>query len=161
LALTRAERAFHRRTAAECFNKAWDYLEMRGRSTKDGEQMLHLAHASRYHWGILGGDRQQAIGDWQLARAYAAVGNPELSLEFALSSLSLCEKKHIDDLVPSAMEGVARAYLSAGDQRNAKRLIGMAIQRLGRLGLGAREKKVFESQIHETESLIRRGRASD
>ena len=158
MALTKGERDFHRKTAASCFNLAWDYLEKEDLDPKEQEEMLHLAHASRYHWGILGGPRQQAVGDWQLARVYAAVGAPDLSLQFALSSLSLCEKNHFEDLVPSAMEGLARAYASAGDRSNAARLVGMARQRLGRVKLDPKDRRVFESQINDTDSLIRRGK---
>jgi hypothetical protein len=120
------------------------------------KEMLNLAHASRYHWGVLGGARQQAVGDWQLSRAYSALGDSGLALQFALSSLSLCEGKHLDGLVPSALEGVARAHAIAGDRSNATRLIKMARAILGRLKLDAEDRKIFESQIRETEALIER-----
>jgi hypothetical protein len=159
LALTKSEREYYRRTAATCFNRAWDYLEMKHRDSKDEEEMLNLAHASRYHWGVIGSPRQRAVGDWQLARVYAAIGDAELSLQFALSSLRTCEQKHLKDIVPSAMEGVARAYAIAGDGVNAKRILGMAREKLAKLDLGAEDRKVFLSQMSDTERLIRRSGA--
>ncbi len=161
MALSGAEKEFYRRTAAACFNRAWEHLEKNHLDSKEKAEMLHFAHASRYHWGVLGGARQQAVGDWQVARAYAALGDSELSLMSALSSLSLCEKKRIDELIPSAMEGLARAYATAGDWSNATKLIGVAREKLRNLKLGAKERGIFESQIQETESLIRRNRARE
>ena len=81
-----------------------------------------------------------------------------MSLLCALSCLSLCEKGGLDDLLPSAMEGVARAYLVAGDRRNAAKLIGMAKAKLESLALDAEDRKVYSVQIRETESLIKRNR---
>lgn len=118
--------------------------------------MLHLAHASRYHWGIIGTPRNQAVGDWQLARVYSAVGDSELSLKFALSCLASCEKNHLDDLAPLALEGVARTYVTAGDRRNAERLLRMAGKKLDRLVIDAEDRRICSAQIRETESLIHR-----
>ncbi len=38
----------HRKTAAKCFNAAWEYLEKRKRSLDDERQMLLLAQAVLY-----------------------------------------------------------------------------------------------------------------
>ena len=158
MALTKAEREFHRKTAAACFNRTWDYLDMKKRDSREAEEMLNLAHTSRYHWGVLKRPRQEAVGDWQLGRVYAAVGNSELSLQYALSCLRTCEKKHLNDLIPSAMEGVARAYAVAGDLTNAAKLLQMARAKLDRLKLEAEDKRIYASQIRETQRLIRRRR---
>lgn len=156
LALTKAEKDFHRKTAAACFNGAWDYLDKKHRSSEDEEEMLRLAHTSRYHWGIVGTSRQQAVGDWQLGRVYAALGEPGLSLRYAFSSLRTCEDKRLTDLVPSALEGVARAYVAAGDNQNATRLLHMARKKLDKLSLEAEDRGIFQSQIRDTERLIHR-----
>ncbi len=154
--MTNAEKEFHRRAAVACFNRAWDYLDMKARGSEEEEEMLHLAHASRYHWSLVGTPRNRAVGDWQIARVYAAIGAPELSLQFALSCLTTCEKKRLDDLVPSALEGVARAYVAAGDPQNANRLLRMAKEKLARAELSPSDKRVFAGQIRSTEALIRR-----
>ena len=156
LAITKEEREFHRKTAVKCFNRAWDYLLMASRSAEDSKAMLHLAHASRYHWGIVGTPRNLAVGDWQLARVYSALGNSELSPEFALSSLKGCESEHWDDLVPSAMEALARAYATGGDFRNAEKLLKMARKKLDRLVIEKEDREIYASQIRETESFLKR-----
>jgi hypothetical protein len=40
-----------RRLAATLFNHVWDLMEKPDRSAADDDEMLHGAHASRYHWG--------------------------------------------------------------------------------------------------------------
>jgi hypothetical protein len=83
-----AEREFHRKTAAAAFNSLWDYLDKKNRSPDDDFQMLQLAHASRYHWGLVGTPHNQAVGDWHISRVYASLGQPELALRYVKLSLS-------------------------------------------------------------------------
>ncbi len=82
------EEKFHSETAKKCFNAAWDYLDKKARDSSDDLQMLSLAHASRYHWNIIGQPRNLAISDWQVSRIYAVLQQPQLSLRYAESSLS-------------------------------------------------------------------------
>lgn len=106
--MKKGERDFHRSTAAMCFNEAWEYLEMkRKRSPEDERLMLHLSHTSRYHWGLVGTSRNRAVGDWQLSRIYAEIGQPVLALEFAKASLETCEGCHLSDLLHTAIEAMA------------------------------------------------------
>ncbi|HEX2821111.1 MAG TPA: hypothetical protein VHO07_13230 [Streptosporangiaceae bacterium] len=44
------EPAQERQVAATLFNHVWDLLEKPDRSAADDDEMLHGAHASRYHW---------------------------------------------------------------------------------------------------------------
>src|SRR5713226_8627479 len=64
LKMPEPEQEFHRKVAAECFNRTWDYLEKKNRSPEDDQIMLTLAHASRYHWKVIGKPLNFAIGDW-------------------------------------------------------------------------------------------------
>ena len=70
----------HRAFAAQFFNEVWALLDRSGRSAEEDVQMIHLAHASRAHWQIAGGPREWAIGEWQIARVYAALGRGEPAL---------------------------------------------------------------------------------
>ena len=63
-----------RQLASDLFNLVWTLLEQAGRTTEDDDRMLHAAHASRYHWGQVGGPEQLAIGEWQCARVYSVLG---------------------------------------------------------------------------------------
>ena len=52
-----------RRLAAHLFNSTWDLLETENRTPADDDRMLHMAHASRYHWGQVGSAAQLARGE--------------------------------------------------------------------------------------------------
>lgn len=68
--------AAHRFFAPDCFNRCWGLIDRTDRERADDEQMLHLAHASLYHWSQRPDctEQNRSIGCWQLARVYALVG---------------------------------------------------------------------------------------
>ena len=72
-----------RQLAADLFNLVWELLERPGRSADEDDRMVHAAHASRYHWGEVGGPEQRAIGEWQCARVYSVLGRAEPALHHA------------------------------------------------------------------------------
>ena len=149
------EREFHRKTAAECFNRAWDYLDKKDRTNHDDQLMLHLAHASRYHWSFVGTPRNLAVGDWQVSRAYAALGQSDLSLHFARASLEIGEKNKLPEIVLTAYEAMARAYASGKNYKLAKEFIDKAKSQLQQLTLDEDDRKVYSGQISDTELLIK------
>jgi hypothetical protein len=152
--LSKSEREFHRRVAARCFNQTWDYLENRARTKRDDQVMLHLAHSSRYHWSLVGTPRNIAVGDWQISRVYAALRQPNLSLLFAKSSLEICKRKGLSEVLATAYEAVARAYAVAKDYTAASRYLRLARNQLKTLNMGVEDRNVYLSQIDETEKLI-------
>ena len=152
------EREFGRKMAADCFNRAWALLEKKGRSDEDDLQMLHLAHASRYHWGLVGSPMNRAIADWQVSRVYAALGQPGLSLDFARACAAICEENELSEILHTADEAMARAYAVANDSLSARRSLNRARRRLGKLRLSREERAVYVGQIRETEALITRER---
>ena len=117
--------------------------------------MLHLAHASRYHWGFIGTPTNRAIGDWQLSRIYAELKQPQLALLFAESSLVMCEENELSEILHTTNEAVARAYAVAKDYRNARRYLNKASRQLDRLALSENDRRVYLDQIAETRALIR------
>jgi geranylgeranyl pyrophosphate synthase len=151
--MSEAEIEFHRKTARECFNKAWDYLDKKDRDTSDEQQMLHLAHASRYHWGIVGNPSNLAVGDWQISRAYAALKQPKLALHFAKSALETCQKNDLSEILHTAYEGMARACAVANDHESAKEYLKKAREQLDKLTMDDEDRKGYLDQIHETEEL--------
>lgn len=154
--MSKTEREFHRKTAAKCFNRAWDYLEMKERSPEDDQQMLYLAHASRYHWGLVGTPTNRAVGEWQLSRVYADLGQPRLALQFAKASLSTCKDNNLTEIVHTANEAIARACAVARDFQNARKYLARAHQQLDKLALGREGRKIYADQIRDTQRLIRR-----
>jgi hypothetical protein len=157
MALSPAQRELHRKQGARCFNEAWEYLEKRHRTPADDRRLLTLVHASRFHWGLVGTARERAVADWQVARAYAAVDQPELALLFARSTLELCETQRLSDLLCTAYESMARAFAVAKDSKAATRYLRKARAQLAASGVDDEDRKIYLGQIRATEKLIRRG----
>ena len=126
--------AAHRRLAVDLFNEVWRLLEKLDRSPADGLEMVHAAHASRYHWGIAGDARNRAIGEWQIARVYAILHRPEAARVHAAEALRLSQEHDLGAfMLATAHEALARAAMAAGDaaafdhHRAASEQAGVAI----------------------------------
>jgi len=150
-----ADREFHRKTAVECFNRTWDYLEKKDRTVHDDHLMLHLAHTSRYHWSFVGTPRNLAIGDWQVSRVYAALAQSDLSVHFASASLEIVEKNNLVDIVPTAFEAMARAFACGRNYKLAREFIEREKKELETVSLDEEDKRIYSSQIRDTEAMIK------
>jgi tetratricopeptide (TPR) repeat protein len=92
-----------------------------GRSVEDDDRMLHMAHASRFHWGEIGEPINRSRGEWQCARVYAVLGRPEPALHHARRGLQICQQHGIGDFdLAFAYESLARAHAVAGDVEQAQ-----------------------------------------
>jgi DNA-binding transcriptional MerR regulator len=111
-----------RRLAADLFNRVWTLMETEGRTPEQDDEMLHAAHASRFHWGEVGGTPRLWRGEWQCSRVYAVLGRPEPSLHHARRCLELCEgSPDAEDWdLPFAHEALSRAHALAGDVHRAR-----------------------------------------
>jgi tetratricopeptide (TPR) repeat protein len=108
-------RAAHRRIAADLFNYTWSLLEKKGRSAEERDELLHAAHASRYHWGHAGTPLNWSIGEWQLSRVYATLGRTEPALHHAQRALDLARRHRLSRFyLAYAYEALARASAAAG-----------------------------------------------
>jgi hypothetical protein len=81
----------HKQLAVNSFNAVWDLLDLNERTKEEEEKMIHLAHASFYHWTQVEGPtaKNLSIGYWQLSRVYATAGLGERSLYYAEQGLSV------------------------------------------------------------------------
>lgn len=156
MTLSKKEREFHRKSGVRSFNEAWNYLEKKRRNASDERRLMTLVHASRFHWGLVGTPWNEAVSDWLISRAYAALGQPELSLQFAKSVLELCEKNNLSDLKSTAYEAMARAYAVAKDRPRARRFLARALDQLERSSVDETDRRVLLGQIRETERMIGR-----
>jgi DNA-binding transcriptional MerR regulator len=110
-----------RRLAARLFNGVWDLLEAEDRGPADDDRMLHMAHASRYHWGQVGTPERLARGEWQCSRVYAALRRAEPCLHHAQRVLDICQAEGIGDFdLAFAFEALARGHATAGDAAAAR-----------------------------------------
>jgi hypothetical protein len=116
-----SERAAQRAEAVRLFNHAWSLMDLPERTEAEDFDLIHCAHASRWHWGRVGGPQEWAIGEWQCARVYAALTRPEPALAHARRCLALCQEHGLDGfIVASAHEAIARAHLVGGDLARAR-----------------------------------------
>ena len=110
-----------RKLAAQLFNDTWSLLEKESRTPAEDDRMLHMAHASRFHWDNVGDDQNRAIGEWQCSRVYSVLGRAEPAVFHARRCVEHSQKDGVDDwVVGSAYEGLARALAVAGDLEGAR-----------------------------------------
>jgi hypothetical protein len=89
----------HKYFSAECFNRAWDYIDKAVRSAEDDDRMLQLSLASLWHWT----QRDDAtstnlsVGYWQVSRVYALTHQADQSKYYARLSL---EAAQADGVLP-------------------------------------------------------------
>jgi DNA-binding transcriptional MerR regulator len=112
-----------RRLAAALFNATWTLLEKENRTREDDDAMLHMAHASRHHWGQVADVTPAHLGrgEWQCSRVYAVLGRAEPCLHHARRYLDLCQENSIGDWdLAFAYEALARGHAVAGDAEQAR-----------------------------------------
>jgi len=110
-----------RRLAAGLYNDVWRLMELPIRLPEQDDEMLHAAHASRYHWGNVGEPVNLARGEWLCSRVYAVLGRAEPALWHARRCVAIDDENGIRDWdIASAYEAMARALAVAGDLPGAR-----------------------------------------
>jgi DNA-binding transcriptional MerR regulator len=116
-----------RQLAAGLFNHTWTLIETPDRTPMQDDEMIHAAHASRYHWGLVGTAANLNRGEWLCSRVYAILGRGEPALWHARRCLALCEEHGIGDWeLAFAHEAIARAHRVAGDHKAADAELAIA-----------------------------------
>ncbi len=107
----------HKGLAAQCFNATWDLIDKKDRSIEEALTMIHLAHASRYHWGIVGTPTHFTRGEWQISRVYCLLNMGESALYHGQQALRYCIENDIKDFdLAFAYETLARSYSVLGNE---------------------------------------------
>lgn len=113
--------AVHRALGVELYNTTWAYLENPRRTAAETDEMIHRAHASRWHWARAGTAVNLARGEWLCSRVYAVLGRGEPAVWHARRCVEIAEgtdDREAWDL-PAAYEAMARALLATGDRPTA------------------------------------------
>jgi hypothetical protein len=108
-----------RQRGVELFNATWELLGSRA----EDDRMLHMAHASRFHWGQAPECKPEnlARGEWLVSRVYSVLGRAEPAIWHARRCLDHCEENGIGDWdLAYAYEALARAHAVAGDAEAAE-----------------------------------------
>jgi len=123
---------WHEKFAKDSFNKTWDLLDKNDRTTEENNEMVHAAHTSRYHWGILvANDKGTPVnlqrGEWQIARVYTVLERKEPALHHAKLCLDLTKEHNIGDFdLAFAYEAMARASALAGKKNDFEKYFKLA-----------------------------------
>ena len=134
------DRESHEKFAKDCFNYVWTLLQNDDRTIEEDDEMVHAAHASRYHWGQIGEAVHRARGEWQISRVYAELNSPEPSKYHGLRCLSLCQDNNLSAFDHAyAYEALARA--SALGQNKAERDHNLQLAREAAEGIEEAENK--------------------
>jgi hypothetical protein len=122
--------AAHKYFSAECFNRAWDYIDKPARNAEEEDRMLQSSLASLWHWT----QREDctptnlSIGYWQVARVYALMRQADQSKHYG----QLCLKaSQTEGVLPFylgyAYEALARAE-AAGEHEEMDKFLAQAHQ---------------------------------
>jgi len=121
----------HRYFSADCFNRAWDYIDKPVRTPEEDQSMLLLGLASLWHWT----QRPDitpvnlSVGTWQVARIFTLLGQVSLARQYA----QLCLKASLSEgCLPFhlgyAYEALARAEALAGEHSRVNEYLILARQ---------------------------------
>jgi DNA-binding transcriptional MerR regulator len=140
--------ATRRALAVGLFNHVWTLLETASRTVAQDDEMVHAAHASRYHWGEVGGPVNLARGEWQCSRVYAVLGRAEPALHHARRCLELNEatQEREDWDLASAYEAMARASAVAGDEAATRQWRARAEAELPKIA-EAEDRQIIEQDL--------------
>jgi hypothetical protein len=138
---------WHRRFAAQGFNRAWELIEKPDRSGDEDGEMLAAAFASRFHWERVGEDEQRIVGDWQISHVASLVGFADLALAYARAALDRAMSNGFTGWrLASGYEGMARAHATAGNSDERDRFILLAEKSL-EMEDDAEERDLIGSQL--------------
>jgi hypothetical protein len=134
----------HRRLGIDLYNRTWTLMDA------PGDEMLHCAHASAYHWMQSGGTTaNRARSEWLCARAYTLLGRPEPALHHARRCLELVESAPAEmeewDLA-AAYEALARAHKAAGDESESARYKVLGLEAISKVA-DEEDRKHIEADL--------------
>ena len=140
----------HRRLGAELFNHVWDLLVIEERTPNQDDEMVHAAHASRYHWSRAEGPGPRwARGEWLCSWVYSELGRAEPALHHARRCEALCHEyeSELEDFdMPAMHEALARAQLVAGNREEALHRLDLATQLCAEIE-DPEDREIIKSQI--------------
>jgi hypothetical protein len=125
------EQLAHRWFAMKLNNEAWDLLERADLSAVQQGQVVHIAHASCYHWIQVGNIVNHCRALCLIANAEAAYGDANSALQYAASCLDAVYAQSLDHdaAKPSdwdyafAHDASARAHAAAWRERMAAGIV--------------------------------------
>ena len=124
-----------RQLGVDLYNNTWNLLEKPDRTALETDEMIHRAHASRWHWARVGSDINLARGEYLCSRVYATLGRGEPALWHARRSLEIAEASENRESwdLAGAYEAMARASFVAGDEAAGREWKAKAVAALAEI----------------------------
>jgi len=117
----------HKQLAVDLFNHTWELLDKSERTQAEVDEMIHAAHASRYHWSQAGTALHLARGEWQISRVYSVLGRGEPAHYHANRSLEICQENGFGDFdLAFSYEALARAASVTGNKQTVQENLTLA-----------------------------------
>lgn len=110
--------AAHKYFSAECFNRAWDYIDKPLRKKDEEEHMLQLSLASLWHWTQRTDCKPTnlSVGYWQVSRVYALLRQADNAKRYGELCLQVSQGKDVAPFYRGyAYEALARAEMVSGN----------------------------------------------
>jgi hypothetical protein len=152
---TEEELKSHHKMGIQYFNQTWDLMEKKNRTIEENDLMIHTAHASRYHWGVVvmsgkfdkAGPENLERGEWQISRMYTILNRHEPALFHAQRCLDICKENNIGDWdLAFAYEAMARAYVIVQNEEETKKYLKLG-KEAGEKIKKKQDKDYFFSEI--------------
>lgn len=144
-----SEEDCHKKFAVELNNLVWKLLGKKDRTKAEDENMIHAAHASHYHWSIVGKAINAQRGHWMISHVYAVLNRPEPAVYHAKKCMELTEQHNFVDFdLAYAYEAMARAYAAAGQKDECQKYIKLTAE-AGEKIKGQEDKKLFLSDFEK------------
>jgi len=118
----------HRYFSATCFNKTWEFIDNLNRTPEEDRMMLQTSMASLWHWTQCEDAKPQnlSVGNWQVSRVFALLGQADNARKYAEVSLKLAEGEP-PFYVAFAYEALARAEMVAGNKAKMQEYLDKAL----------------------------------
>jgi hypothetical protein len=123
--------AAHHYFSAECFNRAWDYIDKPKRSTSEGDMMLQLSLTSLWHWQQRDDHTAThlSIGYWQVSRVYALLRQADQARRYGQLCLEAAQGEGVEPFYRGyAYEALARAEQVADNENEMEKHLIQAHQ---------------------------------
>ncbi|SHO52926.1 hypothetical protein [Anaerocolumna xylanovorans] len=140
--------------AAKLFNDVWALMDKEGRSEEENYLMVHMVHASLYHWIQVGTPHNIYVGEWQVSRVYALLGNFDSCLYHGKRALHLCEVNGFGGFdLAYAYEALARAYLVKGNKSECTKYLELALREAEKVE-NKEDKEILTKDLDELQNKI-------
>jgi hypothetical protein len=142
----------HKQLAIDLFNRTWELLDKSERTQAEVDEIIHAAHASRYHWSQAGTVLHLARGEWQISRVYSVLERGEPAHYHASRSLEICQENGFGDFdLAFTYEALARAASTSGDKQAMKENLALA-KDAGEKIAEQEDKDYFFSELESVEA---------